>query len=822
MNDKIWLERVRYTNELIDLRYAALDRFDNPQEKTMPEMKGTVNDGQSQELQEENIRLHAELQKIYNSRGWRLLSFLYRLKDKVIPPSSFQYKLARKMFHGLRFIKRSLRNLNRRNLRKFWESLLQGGPVYAFKKAAKYNRDYPNGLTDFNITPDGAYKQSLAEAANSIVSARSLPKQELVFRCENDPLVSIIIPVYNQWDYTYNCLKSILSTSADCSYEIIIADDGSTDDTERLSELIKNVNHIRNPKNLGFLRNCNNAAEWARGKYILFLNNDTCVLDGWLSSLIDIMERDSSVGMAGSKLIYPDGTLQEAGGIVWNDGTGLNYGRGRDPEHAEYNYVKEVDYISGASIMIRKSLWLDIGGFDERYIPAYFEDSDLAFEIRKRGYKVVYQPKSALIHFERTSYGDTDTNTFRLMEQNRPKFMEKWADTLQKDSLPHVFENIYIQRDRCKNKKTILFIDDYVPMFDRHAGGKTTFNFLQLLLDLGFKITFIGDNEYSPDQPYTEVLQQMGIEVIYGPWYRANHFDWMGKHLRYFDYVFLNRPHIGKKYARWFKENSKAVVVYYGHDLHFLREYRQYEKTGDIQMLHQSQRSKEIEMEIMKIVDIVLSVSPEEKKIIDKELNNDKTIVTPIFFYRDFEKATYDISKKSGLVFVGGFAHTPNVDGVKWFVSDILPIIRKEIPDIKLTLAGSNPTAEIMSMAGNGIEVTGYLSDEKLTELYQRSRVCVIPLRFGAGVKGKTVDAMYNRMAIVSTSIGLEGLNGIESYLQAHDDPDDFAREVIRLYKDDNEIAKAYEKNIEYVRENLSYKQALDLFESIFGRGERN
>ncbi len=195
------------------------------------------------------------------------------------------------------------------------------------------------------------------------------------------PMVSIVIPCYNQVHYTYACLQSILEFTKDVTYEVIIADDVSTDATAELSRYAEGLVICRNETNQGFLRNCNQAAKAARGKYIMFLNNDTKVTEGWLSSLVNLIESDSTIGMVGSKLVYPDGRLQEAGGIIWSDGSGWNYGRLDDPDKAEYNYVKDVDYISGAAILLSTALWKQIGGFDQRFAPAYCEDSDLAFEV---------------------------------------------------------------------------------------------------------------------------------------------------------------------------------------------------------------------------------------------------------------------------------------------------------------------------------------------------------------------------------------------------------------------------------------------------------
>ena len=290
----------------------------------------------------------------------------------------------------------------------------------------------------------------------------------LKFEKVENPTVSIIIPVYNQIHYTYACLLSILEHTKDVTYEVIIADDVSTDATEHLSEYAEGLVICRNSTNQGFLRNCNNAARHARGKYVMFLNNDTQVTENWLSSLVQLIESDPTIGMVGSKLVYPDGRLQEAGGIIWSDGSGWNYGRLDNPDKPEYNYVKDVDYISGAAILLSNELWNQIGGFDTRFAPAYCEDSDLAFEVRKAGYRVVYQPKSKVIHFEGVSNG-TDvqgTGLKRYQVANSKKLKEKWADEFAKQCENNGNPDPFRARERSMGKPIILVVDHYVPTYD--------------------------------------------------------------------------------------------------------------------------------------------------------------------------------------------------------------------------------------------------------------------------------------------------------------------------------------------------------------------
>lgn len=257
----------------------------------------------------------------------------------------------------------------------------------------------------------------------------------LSFEKCTEPLVSILIPVYNQFAYTYHCLEHIKKYGGDIAYEIIIGDDCSSDRTKELEKVVKGIGVIHHERNYQFLINCNRMSKKARGKYLVFLNNDTQVQKGWLEALVSLMEEDKAVGLAGSKFIYPTGLVQEAGGIVWKDASVLQFGNNRQAGEKELNVRREADYISGASIMIRKELWDEIGGFDERFVPAYYEDVDLAFQVRERGYKVVYQPESEVVHFEGVTEGgneEADNKKKKQIEKNRGEFAEKWGKILEK------------------------------------------------------------------------------------------------------------------------------------------------------------------------------------------------------------------------------------------------------------------------------------------------------------------------------------------------------------------------------------------------------
>lgn len=648
---------------------------------------------------------------------------------------------------------------------------------------------------------------------------------KLRFKRQDKPKVSIVIPVYNQIHYTYACLVSILKYTKDVSYEVLIADDVSTDATSRLEDFAEGLVICRNKKNQGFLKNCNQAAKKARGEYIMFLNNDTQVTAGWLSSLVSLIESDPSVGMAGSKLVYPDGRLQEAGGIIWSDGSGWNYGRLDDPDKPEYNYVKDVDYISGAAILLPAWLWKQIGGFDTRFAPAYCEDSDLAFEVRKAGYRVVYQPLSKVVHFEGISNG-TDvqgTGLKRYQVENSKKLKEKWAAEFamqcENDGNPDPFR----ARERSMGKKIILVVDHYVPTYDRDAGSKTTFQYLKMFIKKGYVVKFLGDN-FLHEEPYSTVLQQMGIEILYGAEYQVKIWDWLRDHGDDIAVAYLNRPHIASKYIDYILDNTDMKVIYYGHDLHFLREGREFQLTGDLQKREEAEYWKSVELSLMSKAAVSYYPSYVERDAIRAM---DPTIhvkdITAYVFDQFKENLQEDFARRQGLLFVGGFAHPPNADAVLWFARDIYPLIRRNMEEAgeaapEFIVVGSKVTEEIKALEqpGNGIVIRGFVSEEELSRLYGECRVVVVPLRYGAGVKGKVVEAIYNGAPIVATSIGAEGIPVVEDVLLVEDDPERFAVAVAELYRDTEECRELCRRTQEYIRAHFSMDAAWKRIEEDF------
>lgn len=701
------------------------------------------------------------LAEIYNSLGWRFLSRYRNMKERYFPEGTGRrkfYDFARRGIHVVR--------------NEGYGSLLQ-----------RIRRRFAS--------------EFLSRAPERTETTLTLKVRPLAMPAAENPLVSIVIPVFNKAVYTFNCLESVREQTGDIPYEIIIVDNASTDTTAEMLQEISNITVIRNAGNNGFVLACNQGGDASRGEYIVFLNNDTKVTDGWLQALLEVFEKIPDAGMAGAKLVYPDRKLQEAGGIVWRDASAWNFGRYDDPDRPEYNYLKETDYCSGACIIIRKELFRQVGMFDLSYAPAYYEDTDLAFAVRGAGYRVIYQPAAEIIHFEGVTAGtDLSQGMKRFQEVNRDRFRGKWKEVLDCDQMPPGRE-VFLARDRSQKRPVLLYIDHYVPTFDQDAGSYITMEYLKVLIGLGFKIIFWPDN-LNRMQRYGETLQQMGIEVVYGRYVFRQYMRDYGK---YIDIVFAARPSIAPGYIDDIRAFSQAKIFYVAHDLHFLREQRRAGISGDPRVAEQAESWRQKEIYLASRSDATLLFSPVEKDIFIREVPHARVDVLP--WIQPLNQAGRHFRERKDILFIGGFAHTPNEDAVLWFAAEIFPLVKKEIPDARFIVVGSHPPEKVQRLNSEDVVITGFLED--VSPWFNGARVFVSPLRYGAGFKGKNLLAMSYGLPLVTTSIGAEGIQAAdgEDILLA-DDASSFADAVIRVYRDEGLWNRLSRRSLELIQIHYS------------------
>ncbi|OGV46885.1 MAG: hypothetical protein A2X46_16030 [Lentisphaerae bacterium GWF2_57_35] len=263
------------------------------------------------------------------------------------------------------------------------------------------------------------------------------------------PNVSIVIPVMNQLPFTRNCLDALFRRTPQRLYELILVDNGSMDATpDYLQAQTHSFRYLRNETNLGFAKACNQGAEAARCEWVLFLNNDTLPQQGWLETIVELAASDPQIGAVGARLLWPNGTLQEAGGIVFSDAATCHIGNRDDASKELYNTAYEVDFCSSACLLVRRNVFLSLGGFDTQYFPYYYECPDLCFTLRSHNYRVMYCPDSLVIHYEGMTPLEAGLDREQLMEQNRQKFIAKWREELRLQPAPPVESGLMVVESR--------------------------------------------------------------------------------------------------------------------------------------------------------------------------------------------------------------------------------------------------------------------------------------------------------------------------------------------------------------------------------------
>lgn len=633
------------------------------------------------------------------------------------------------------------------------------------------------------VAPIGSYRRRLySRSIRALYTAgrRSRPQISIppVARFTppvGQPDVSIVIPVFNGWAVTAACLKSLATDICAATFEVIVVDDASSDETAAGLAAVDGIRVIRLEENQGFLGATNSGISAASGRYVVLLNNDTEVRPGWLDALVDIADKNPSVGLVGAKLIYPDGRLQEAGGLIFRDGSGHNYGRFDDPDRSIYSFPREVDYCSGACILVRRQLIEKLGGLDARFAPAYYEDTDLAFAVRKLGFRVVYQPKAVVVHHEGASHGtDITSGTKRFQEANRHKFREKWAAELESQPGP-ASENARLASWRGKLPR-VFVTDEKVPTPDQDSGSRRMFGLLRLLAGRGYRVSFLPANRWL-QEPYTSALRDLGIEVLDPGEDVPNFIRSISPDL---DLAILSRPSVAWPLIPVFATASpRTRLIYDTVDLHYVRERRRAEIEKDPEVNQFAEGMRYLELSLTSRADLTLVVTDVERQILAAEVPDASIAVLPNI--HDDESLGLPFELREGILFVGSFPHPPNRDAAHFLVEDVLPLVWEKLPGVKCYLAGSSPTADILALEHDNVHVLGWVPD--LREIYDRVRVFVAPLRYGAGMKGKIGESLAHGLPVVTTTVGAEGMD-LQPDHEAliADDPAGLAKAVIDAY----------------------------------------
>jgi GT2 family glycosyltransferase/glycosyltransferase involved in cell wall biosynthesis len=620
------------------------------------------------------------------------------------------------------------------------------------------------------------------------------------------PRASIVIPVFNQRAHTLRCLRALAAHPPQVACEVIVVDDGSTDGTPQALSSISGLRYHRRAENGGFIAACNDGADLGLGEYLVFLNNDTVPQPGWLDAMLGTFEEQPDANLVGAQLVYPDGRLQEAGGLVRIDGSAESIGRFGDPDAPSFRHTRAVDYCSGAALAIRNELFASLGGFDVRYAPAYYEDTDLAMRVRQAGGAVYVQPEARVVHLEGATAGtDPEKGIKAHQMHNACTFAERWSDELRR-------------RREAPGRPQVLVIDALTPTPNHDSGSLRMVNLFRLMRDNGMNIAFLPAN-FAHDGEHTRLLQRMGVQAWYAPFVKGAP-AWLREHGPRFDTVMICRHYVAREFLPLVRRHApQAQVVFDTIDLHYLREQRGAALAGDGALARAAARTRALELDIIARSDLTLVVSEAERALLAQDAPQARVEVLSNLHQLADDGSPY--AQRQDLVFVGGFRHPPNVDAVRWFVEEVFPLIRAGEPGMRFHCIGGHVPAVVQALAAHdGVLVHGHVPD--IGPYMRGCRIALAPLRYGAGVKGKINLSMAHGQPVVATSVAVEGMHLRDGHdVLVGDDAEAFAAAVLRLYRDESLWQSLATHGRENVQRHFSMEAAAETVRRVFLTGAR-
>ncbi|GJM11779.1 MAG: hypothetical protein DHS20C12_01820 [Pseudohongiella sp.] len=640
----------------------------------------------------------------------------------------------------------------------------------------------PQELHEQQAAEQALEKQRLDSSARAALGKFLSSSDVLEFQTIDAPQLSIVLVFYQQAHLSYLCLQSLIDF-ADVSYELIIVDNNSTDETAQLLDRINNSKTIRNAENLGFVKAVNQAGEVARGEYILLLNNDALIEENTLSNALDVIDGDESVGAVGAKIKLLDGSTQEAGSIIWNDGACLGYGRGQPPEHYQFMFQRDVDYCSGAFLLFRNSSFQSLGGFDLDYAPAYYEESDFCIRLQKQGLRIVYVPNVQITHYEFASTGGME-GAKKLQAEHREILCSKHTDFLS-GLLENSPSNVLNARTR-NDFPNILVIDDRVPYPSLGAGYPRCSNLLSELSKMDLNIGFYP--LLFPEESWEDVYKTVpnNIEVILDSGHDGLQ-SFLETRKNFYQFVVVSRVHNMEFFNHCLSLDPDLLgdtkIIYDAEAVSAPREILRMEFLGEAMSADEQAELISKELEQSKLAEKIVAVSNNEAEIFKRHGYSDTVVLGHTIARRP---GSNGFNERRGLLFVGALRDegSPNVDSLLWFLINVFPLLEAAIPDLELHVVGDNSAPSLATIKKDNINFTGRL--DSIEEMYNNCRVFIAPTRFAAGIPHKIHEAAAKGLPSVTTALLAQQLGWQDGKeLLVGDTPEAYAAQCIELYQNE-------------------------------------
>lgn len=607
--------------------------------------------------------------------------------------------------------------------------------------------------------------------------------RELRLPTVESPRVSIVIVLHNQAELTFKCLTSLVD-AIDAPCEVLLVDNASSDRTGELLARVHGAQLLPQSENLHFLRAANLGAARARGEHLLFLNNDAQLKPGSIPAALALLDSRERVGAVGGKVVLLDGSLQEAGSIIWNDGSCAGHGRGEDPDEAGFQFRREVDFCSGAFLMTRRSLFEALGGFDLAYVPAYYEETDFCLRIQQAGYTVVYEPQVEILHYEFGS-SDTEQTAVALMETHREVFVARHAQVLARDHRPHGTRPIEV-RQRPATQPRVLLIDDRIPVPSLGSGFPRARQIVHCLHEAGAFVSHypLACPEVDLDEAYAVLPRE--VEIITGRGITGLA-EFLRERADYYDAVIVSRPHNMDRFLRACRAApaflSTTSLVYDAEAIFATREALRALALGDATLALDNAAELARELQLAEAARFVFAVSDAEAERFRQAGCKDVRVLGNGI---EVQPTPLGHSERRHLLFVGRLEEegSPNADSVRWFVREVMPRLDQLIGEgYVLHLVGSHGEGLQQALGGPRVVFHGRVED--IRHFYEQARVFIAPTRFAAGIPLKVQEAAAHGVPVVASELIAAQLGwGAQGELLSASNAEDFAQACARLYFD--------------------------------------
>jgi GT2 family glycosyltransferase len=638
----------------------------------------------------------------------------------------------------------------------------------------------------------GLQHQLIDEAdSRALFSGRArsmLPKfarHPIDFTLQREAALTAIVVMYNQFDLTLTALDSLRSNYAG-GIDLLLVDSGSTDQSRHVERYVTGARVIRFNHNVGFLAACNAALAHAKTPVTLFMNNDITLDSGAIEAILRRFAATSDAGAVGAKVIRTNGVLQEAGCIIWRDGSTQGYLRDGDPNQPEANFVREVDFCSGVFLAVRTSLLQALGGFDEIFKPAYFEETDLCIRIAEAGYKTFYDPAITITHKEYSS-GDAAIASM-MMGQNLPKFRQKHKIFLA-SKYPRHHDLVVHARSPDTESQKILFIEDRLPLRHLGSGFTRSNDIVAAMAALGHQVTVFPI--YQPIENIIDIYRDFSdtVEVIHDQ-ELPDLKKFIEHRSGFYDTIWIARTHNAERLNDIVTGSARHLpikrIILDTEAVAATRNARR-DALQSNPVTETLEHAVQRELFTARFCQKIVAVNTLDAEVIrDAGFNN----VEVLGHMRDLRPTPLPFENRQHLLFIGALHdhESPNMDGLEWFAAEVLPLLDEALPeDVRFSIAGYvNRRLDLSPLARiRRIHLLGPV--DHLEPLYDSHRLFVAPTRYASGIPFKLHEAASYGLPIVASSLLCQQIgwtDDVEILAAGTERPEAFAAQILRAYYD--------------------------------------